>query len=215
MKKWLGILKVLHEVTDYPMSIISKIAQQRLNDSQSKNNETNETSNKIQLILTYSGKQGKKLKKKMKKYIRKTLTENVQVIVTYQSKKLSTKFNVKDKSEFYRRSNLLYFGKWPNQTRTEDYIGEADCRIKERIIDHGKRDNNSHILKHCSEEGHTHLWNKDFKVLSNNYCLAFKWKFSEALFIKQLKPSLNVKENSIWLHLNNWLLIYDATYHRF
>ena len=90
------------------MSIISKIAQQRLNDSQSKNNETNETSNKIQLILTYSGKQGKKLKKKMKKYIRKTLTENVQVIVTYQSKKLSTKFNVK---EFYRQSNLLYFGK--------------------------------------------------------------------------------------------------------
>ena len=73
-------MKVLHEVTDYPMSIISKIAQQRLNDSQSKNNETNETSNKIQLILTYSGKQGKKLKKKMKKYIRKTLTENVQVI---------------------------------------------------------------------------------------------------------------------------------------
>ena len=137
MKKWLGILKVLHEVTDYPVSIISKIAQQRLNDSQSKNNETNETSNKIQLILTYSGKQGKKLKKKMKKYIRKTLTENVQVIVTYQSKKLSTKFNVKDKTEFYRQSNLLYFGKWPNQTRTEDYIGEADRRIKERIIDHG------------------------------------------------------------------------------
>ena len=128
---------------------------------------------------------------------------------------MSTKFNVKDKSEFYRQSNLLYFGKWPSQTRTEDYTGEADRRIKERIFDHGKRDNNSHILKHCSEEGHTHLWNKDFKVLSNNYCLAFKWKFSEALFIKQLKPSLNVKENSIWLHLNNWLLIYDATYHRF
>ena len=62
------------------MSTISKIEQQGLNDSQSKNNETNETSNKIQLILTYSGKQGKKLKKKMKKYIRKTLTENVQVI---------------------------------------------------------------------------------------------------------------------------------------
>ena len=38
------------------MSIISKTAQQGLNDSQSKNRreETNETSNKIQLILPYS-----------------------------------------------------------------------------------------------------------------------------------------------------------------
>ena len=71
MKKWLGISKVLHEVTDYPMSTISKIEQQGLNDSQSKNNETNETSNKIQLILPYSGKQGKKLIEKMKKYVGK------------------------------------------------------------------------------------------------------------------------------------------------
>ena len=76
MKKWLGISKVFHEVTDYPMSIISKIAQQVLNDSQSKNNETNKTSNKIQLLLPYSGKQGKKLITKMEKYVRKTLPEN-------------------------------------------------------------------------------------------------------------------------------------------
>ena len=75
------------------MSIINTIAQQELNDSQSKNRsaETNKTSNKIQLNLPYSGKQGKKLIKKMKKYIRKTLPENAQVIVTFQSKKLSTK----------------------------------------------------------------------------------------------------------------------------
>ena len=43
-KKYLT--KVLHEVNDYPMSIINAIAQQELNDSQSKNRraETNETS---------------------------------------------------------------------------------------------------------------------------------------------------------------------------
>ena len=93
-------MKVFHEVHNYPMSIINAIAQQELNDSQSKNRraETNEASNKIQLILPYSGKQGKKLITKMKKYIRKTLPENVQAIVTYQSKKLSAKFNVKDKT---------------------------------------------------------------------------------------------------------------------
>ena len=31
--------------------------------------------------------------------------------MTYQSKKLSAKFNVKDKREFYRQSNIVYYGK--------------------------------------------------------------------------------------------------------
>ena len=62
---------------------------------------------------------------------------------------------------------------------------------------------NSHKLKHSREEGHTHVWDKDVKVLGNNYRSAFKRKISEALFIKQLKPSLNVKEKSIRLHLYN------------
>ena len=101
------LTKVFHEVNDYPMSIINTVAQQELNDSQSKNRraETNQTSNKIQLNLPYSGKKGKKLITKMKKYIRKTLPENVQAIVTHQTKKLSTRFNVKDKTEFYHQSN--------------------------------------------------------------------------------------------------------------
>ena len=67
---------MFHEVTDYPMSIISKIAQHLLHDSQSKNNEANKTSHKIQLLLPYSRKQGKKLITKMEKYVRKTLPEN-------------------------------------------------------------------------------------------------------------------------------------------
>ena len=101
------LTKVFHEVNDYPMSIINTIAQQELNDSQSKNRraEANGTSNKIQPNLPYSGKKGKKLITKMKKYR--------EVIVTYQTKKLSTRFNVKDKTEFYHQSNLVYYGKCP------------------------------------------------------------------------------------------------------
>ena len=91
----------------------------------------------------------------MKKHVRKTLPENVLAIVT--SKKLSTKFNVKDKTEFYHQSNLVFYRKCPNQTCPEGYNGETDRRIKERIIDNNKRDKNSHILKHYREEGHTHV----------------------------------------------------------
>ena len=75
--------------------------------------------------------------------------------------------------------------------------------MKERIIDHNKRDKNSHILKHSREEGHTHVSGKDFKVLGNNYRSPFKRRNSKALFIKQLKPSLNTKEKSIRLYLYN------------
>ena len=41
----------------------------------------------------------------MKKHIRKALPENVQAIVTYQSKKLSAKFNGKDKTI---KQNLIF-----------------------------------------------------------------------------------------------------------
>ena len=55
------------------------------NKSKDRRAETNKASSKIQLILPYSLKQGKELILQMKKYIRKTLPENVQAIVTYQS----------------------------------------------------------------------------------------------------------------------------------
>ena len=80
---------------------------------------------------------------------------------------------------------------------------KLDRRIKERIIDNNKRDKNSHILKHFRKEVHIHIWDKDFKLLGNNYFSVFKRKISETLLIKQLKPSLNVKEQSIRLHLHN------------
>ena len=66
--------------------------------------------------------------------------------MTYKSKKLSTKFNAKDKTEFYYQSNLVYYGKCPNQTCSEVNIGETDGSIKGRITDHNKLDKNSHIL---------------------------------------------------------------------
>ena len=83
------------------------------------------------------------------------------------------------------------------------YLEETDRKMKEGINDHNKRDKNSHILKHSREEGHTHVWDKDFKVLGNSCHLACKRKISEALFIKQLKLSLNVKQKSMQLHLYN------------
>ena len=84
-----------------------------------------------------------------------------------------------------------------------DYIGETDYKIKERIICHNTGDKNSQILKSSRAKGPCHVWEKDFKVLADSYRSAFKLKVSEALFIKQLKPSLNVKKVSTQLHVYN------------
>ena len=158
-------------------------------------------------MLPYNGKQGNKLHSKMKKHLNKSLPTEVKTTVTYQSKKLGTKFQLKDKTRFNHQNNLVYYSKCPDKTCNEDYVGETDRKIEERIMDHNKRDKNSHLLKHSREKNHQHVWENDFKLLGNDWRSNFKRKISEALFIKQLKPSLNVKEKSIQMQLYNWFTI--------
>ena len=74
----------------------------------------------------------------MKKYTRKPLPENVQMAVTFQSKTLFPKSNVKDKTYFYHQSNFVYYGKRPNQAYAEYYIRETDHITKEIIIGHNR-----------------------------------------------------------------------------
>ena len=160
-------------------------------------------------MLLYNGKLGNKLSK-MKKHLNKSLSTVVKTTVTYQSKKLGTKLQLKDKTRF-NQNIPVYYSKCSDKTCHEDYIGETNGRIEERIMDHNKHDKNCHLLKHSHEKNDQHVWENDFKVLGNNYRSNFKSKFSEALFIKQLKPSLNVKEKSIQLQLYNWFTIQVAS----
>ena len=73
--------------------------------------------------------------------------------------------------------------------------------LREELIDQNKRDKNSHLLKHPREKKHQHMWENGFKVLDNKYHPNFQRKISEAFFIKQLKPSLNVKNKSNQMQL--------------
>ena len=107
-------------------------------------------------MLPYNGKQGKKLSK-MKKHLNKSLPIEVKITVTYQSKKLGTKFQLKDKTKFHQQNNLVYYSKCLDKTCNEDYVGETDSRTEERIIDHNKRDKNSHLLKQSREKNYQHV----------------------------------------------------------
>ena len=70
----------------------------------------------------------------MKKHLKKTLPENVKTIITYQSKKLSSKFPTKDKTEFQHQNNLVYYSRCPNYQCKEDYVGESDRRIGKDLL---------------------------------------------------------------------------------
>ena len=101
----------------------------------------------------------------MKKQLKKSILSNVEVCVTYEGTSLSTQFSVEDRTKFEHRHNIVYFSLCPNVTCNETYAGETDKRIKERIMDHNKRDKSSHTLRHARECEHTHVWNDDFKIM--------------------------------------------------
>jgi hypothetical protein len=62
----------------------------------------------------------------------------------------------------------------------------------------------SHVKIHKEKTKHKKVNENDFKVLGQRYRTDFRRKISEALFIKTLKPDLNVKKESYKLALFNW-----------
>ena len=77
-------------------------------------------------------------------------------------------------------------------------------RMGERICDHSEKDSKPHMLKHSLENNHKHVSFEDFHILRNGYANSkFKRKISQALFIKELHPSLNTQETSVPLLLCN------------
>ena len=197
---------IFTEYNDFPLKVVYNIIDQELSplvQQETTKPENKETQQTLQLMIPYSGNQGRKLLSKMKKQLKKTLPEDVNTMISYKSTKLSTKFPVKDKTDFQHKNNVVYHSKYPNEGCHENYIGETNRRIVERIQDHNSRDKNSQLLKHAREKGHTHVWENDFKILGNNYQSNIKRKISESLFIRQLKPTLNANEKSFPLHLFN------------
>ena len=197
---------IFTEYNDFPLKVVNNIIDQefsQLLQQDTTKPENKETQQTLQLMVSYCGNQRHKLLSKMKKQLKKTLPGDVNTMISYKSTKLSTKFPVKDKTDFQHKNNVVYHSKCPSEGCHENYIGETNRRIVERIQDYNNRDKNSHLLKHAREKGHTHIWENDVKVLGNNYQSNIKRKISESLFIRQLKPTLKANEKSIPLHLFN------------
>ena len=120
----------------------------------------------------------------------------------YTGTKLDSNFQINDKTKFDHKHDIVYYVKCPEYQ--EDYIGEIGRRLHERICDHSGKDSKSHMLKHSLENNHKQVSFEDFRILRNGYTNSkIKRKISEALFIKELRPSLNTQETSVPLLLYN------------
>ena len=115
-------------INEYLIKTVNRTTNQELHRSQRLQNTVinNGGIQKVQIMLPYNGKQGNKLHPKMKKHLNKSLPTEVKTTVTYQSKKLRTKFQLKDKTRFNHQNNLVYYSNCPNRTSNKDYVGETD-----------------------------------------------------------------------------------------
>ena len=69
--------------------------------------------------------------------------------IVYTGTKLGSNFQIKDKTKFDHKHDLVYYVKCPECQ--EDYIGEIGMRLHEQICDHSGKDSKSHMLKHSLE----------------------------------------------------------------
>ena len=144
--------------------------------------------------MPYAGIKGNSIIKTMNNSLKRILPDNVKTRVTYAGQKLSTKFQIKNKTKYQHKHDLVYYGKYPEPTCHEDYLGETG-RIIERSTDHCGKDKQSHLLRHALNNNHKTVDLKDFKIIDSS-CrnIRFKRKISKALYIKQYKPSLKTQE---------------------
>ena len=118
--------------------------------------------------------------------------------------KSSSCFTLKDQTDIKHKHDLVYRVTCPDVSCDAQYIGEVSRRFEERVIDHSGRDVKSHVAIHSVICNHQNVTFEDFDILRSGYNNnAFKRKLSEALYIKEYKPSLNIQDKSVPLQLYN------------
>ena len=155
-------------------------------------------------MLPYQGDKGSNLLKSMKRYVSKLVPEHTKLEITFTGKKLNSCFSIKNKAKFEHQHDLVHYVKCRKPSCRDNYVGKIGRRLIERIKDHSGRDHTSHMVKHNIETSHTDVNTANFKIIdidfNNN---KRKQKIAELLWIKDLRPTLNVQEKSIPLKLFN------------
>ena len=216
-KELVHLKKIFAAVNQYPEKLIERIINNekeiyRSNSDNEQDNQDNDHGKEeeeakeetITLNLPYAGTQGENIMSKFKKDISNSLGKNgnsIKIRVVYRAKRLSSKFTVKDKIDLKHLHNVVYHTKCPNKKCKSEYVGQTKCRVGKRTIEHNRTDKKSHVLKHSKRTKHRRIWLNNVKILGQGYQSDFKRKISESLFIRTLKPDLNVQKDAYKLSL--------------
>ena len=204
--------RVFHIQNGYPLWIIKQIMKEVKENMRSLVTAQNDTplqntnnDRKIHsLMLPFAGAKGNTMLKSMNRCIKRIVPNDVNTRITYTGHKLNTRFQIKNRTAQIHKHDLVYYVKYPDQSCNQDCLGETGHRIIESTADHSGKDKHSHLFKHAGNENHKHIDLDNIKVIySGYYNSRFKRKISEALYIKQFKPMLNIQEQSIPLKLFN------------
>jgi len=196
--KWI-VDNVMHDILEK-----ERASNTNQNDSNQLRMDEDDNVMKHNLIIPYKGKYGEHIIHGLRKTLEKNLPSKHLGKIIYTGTKLSSNFNVKDSTNAIHKHDLVYLGSCPEESCDCSYIGEVGRRISERVIDHSGRDNKSHLVKHSLEMSHQSLDTEHYRILREGFRNnVFKRKISEALYIKDYQPTLNIQEKSVPLELFN------------
>ena len=198
--------EVFTRINGYPSHLVDTImknVKDERNTTRTEENsaeEENETTT-LMVKMPFAGEKGEGIIKDLNRTLQRNLPNNIQCRIVRTGTKLQQNFNIKDKLEEKHRSNFVYQHECQNKRCTEDYIGETGRRKELRTGEHGGTDKESWIYKHSIKTKHPKAKDKNFKILGANYDNRRKRRIAEALYIRDLKPTLNKQKESYKLTL--------------
>ena len=117
------------------------------------------------LVLPYQVQKGDFIIKSIKKRLKTLLADNVKTNIGFQVKQLSSCFNIKNKTKFPHKHDLVYHAKCAEESYNDNYVGETARHNSERVLDQSGRDKNSHILKQQIEKEYPCRQREKLKLL--------------------------------------------------
>lgn len=202
--------KVFITTNGYPKSLVTSTMkkvkeEQAKEDPPTESQETADEESKnekfLMMKVPYAGTKGENLIRGLKDCLQRNLPEHIKCRIVQTGTKISRNFNVKDKVDGGHLNNFIYKHECQNKKCTDTYIGETARRRIIRPEEHGGKDKEFWIFKHSSETKHPRAKDGNFEILATNYADRRRRKLAEALYIRDLKPSLNKQKESYKLKL--------------
>ena len=209
---------VFTKVNGYPSKVVYNTLQEVTKTIEKENNvvnvipgnennnvENSECSGKEifpHMCLPYKGPEGEEVINRLKGYLSKVLPKEIKPRFIYKGKKLGSFFKVKDSIKKEHLSDLVY-GYFRHITpNLAHYVGETNVRYGSRTYEHSFTDKQSAIFKDSKANNYVISLN-DFRVIETGFNSTIDRKLAEALYINELKPSLNEQVRSYKLKLFN------------